>query len=352
MPSNAAEDLERGAGKKYETFEDLTGLEKSALLLSYLGTQCASKIFSNLKDNDIKRLIATMSLVEKANVTVVKQVLEEFFHEISEEEALIFGASKGKKFVVETLGADRAKSILGNIGLQDGGRSLEALELVDTRTLSNFLINEHPQTIALIVAHLDSLKKSDVIKRLPDALQAEVVMRLANIDFISPELIAQLDEVLKMELANVGTIDSTALGGVEPVAEMLNSMDKTSETNIMARVEEKDPELAEEIKKLMFVFEDLIFVDDRGMQTLLKEVPNDKLIIALKTAPEDIKTRIFKNMSSRAAQLLQEDLGNLGPQKLSDVEAAQLAIVNIAKRLESENKIIISRGSGGGDALV
>jgi flagellar motor switch protein FliG len=155
---------------------------------------------------------------------------------------------------------------------------------------------------------------------------------------------------LKAELATVGTIDSTALGGVEPVAEMLNTMDKTTETNIMARVEEKDPELAEEIKKLMFVFEDLVALDDRGMQALLKEVPNDKLLVALKTSPEEIKQKIFKNMSTRASQLLQEDLANLGPQRLSDVEAAQSEIVNIAKRLETEGKIQINRG--GGDTFV
>jgi flagellar motor switch protein FliG len=329
-----------------ETYEELSGLHKAALLMNVLGPSCSKKIFGQLKDNDIKRLLGTMSSVDKAPVTMVKRVLEDFFFELSEEESLIFGTAKGKSFILETLGEDRAKHILGNVGLQDGAKTLEALELVDTRTLSSFLVNEHPQTIALIVAHLDPIRKSDTIKRLPDALQAEVVMRLANIDFISPELIAQLDDVLKAELATVGTIDSTSLGGVEPVAEMLNTMDKTTETNIMARVEEKDPELAEEIKKLMFVFEDLVALDDRGMQALLKEVPNDKLLVALKTSPEEIKQKIFKNMSTRASQLLQEDLANLGPQRLSDVETAQSEIVNIAKRLETEGKIQINRGAG------
>jgi len=329
-----------------ESYEELSGLHKAALLMNVLGPQCSKKIFGQLKDNDIKRLLGTMGSVDKAPVTMVKRVLEDFFFELSEEESLIFGTAKGKSFILETLGEDRAKHILGNVGLQDGAKTLEALELVDTRTLSNFLVNEHPQTIALIVAHLDPIRKSDTIKRLPDALQAEVVMRLANIDFISPELIAQLDDVLKAELATVGTIDSTSLGGVEPVAEMLNTMDKTTETNIMARVEEKDPELAEEIKKLMFVFDDLVALDDRGMQALLKEVPNDKLLVALKTSPEEIKQKIFKNMSTRASQLLQEDLANLGPQRLSDVETAQSEIVNIAKRLENEGKIQINRGAG------
>lgn len=325
-------------------YEELSGIQKASLLMNVLGPVASKKVFANLKDNDIKRLLGMMSALDKAPISHVKRVLEDFYFELSEEDALLFGGAKGKQFIMDTLGEDRAKSILGNSGLTDGGKTLEALELVDTRTLSNFLFHEHPQTIALIVAHLDPIRKSDIIKRLPDALQAEVVMRLANVDFIAPELIAQLDDVLKMELATVGTIDSAALGGVEPVAEMLNTMDKTTETNIMARVEEKDPELAEEIKKLMFVFDDLILLDDRGLQTLLKDVPNDKLIIALKTAAEEIKQKIFKNMSTRASQLLQEDLANLGPQKLSDVEGAQSEIVNIAKRLETEGKIQINRG--------
>jgi flagellar motor switch protein FliG len=233
----------------------------------------------------------------------------------------------------------------------EGSRTLEALELVDSRTLANFLVNEHPQTTALILAHLDSGKKCEVLKRLPELIQTEVVLRIANLDFISPNLIAQVDEVLKQELATLGSIDTQQLGGVAPIADMLNVMDKSNEQNIMAKVEEKDPQLAEEIRKLMFVFEDISFVDDRGMQTLLKEVPNDKLVIALKTATPEVRDKIFRNISKRAAELLKDDLDSLGPVKLSEVEAAQQEIINVAKRLESEGKIMISRG-GGSDALV
>jgi flagellar motor switch protein FliG len=203
----------------------------------------------------------------------------------------------------------------------------------------------------LILAHLESGKKCEVLKRLPESIQTEVVLRIANLDFISPNLIAQVDEVLKQELATLGSIDTQQLGGVQPIAEMLNVMDKTSEQNIMARVEEKDPQLAEEIRKLMFVFDDIAYIDDRGMQMLLKDVPNDKLVVALKTAPEEIREKIFRNISKRAADLLREDLDAMGPVRLSDVETAQQEIVNVAKRLEAEGKIIISRG-GEGDALV
>jgi len=201
------------------------------------------------------------------------------------------------------------------------------------------------------LAHLDPNKKCDVLKRLPEGIQTEVVLRIANLDYISPTLIAQVDEVLKQELATLGSIDTQQLGGVQPIADMLNVMEKNTEQNIMSRVEEKDPQLAEEIRKLMFVFEDIIHIDDGGMQTLLKDVPNDKLVIALKTAPEEIKDKIFRNISKRAADLLREDLDSLGPVRLSDVEGAQQEIVNVAKRLEAEGKIIISRG-GEGDALV
>jgi flagellar motor switch protein FliG len=304
-----------------------------------------------MKDNDVKRLVNAMGQVTKVPITVVRDVLEEFYSEISEENNIIFGHAMGRDFVLQTLGEERAKTVLGQLSVVEGSRTLEALELVDSRTLANFLINEHPQTIALILAHLDGGKKVDVIKRLPEAIQTEVVLRIANIDFISPSLIAQVDEVLKQELATLGSIDTQQLGGIQPIADMLNVMDKQSEQNIMARVEEKDPQLAEEIRKLMFVFEDIIYIDDRGMQTLLKEVPNDKLVMALKTAPDEIKDKIFKNISKRAADLLREDLESMGPVKLSDVEKAQQEIINVAKRLESEGKIMIARG-GDGDALV
>ncbi len=335
----------------YETSEAMSGLEKAALLLNVLGNSVTAQIFKKMKDNDVKRLVSEMGKVTKVPIPVVKQILEDFYSEIAEEETLIFGHAMGRDFVLSTLGEERAKTVLGQLSVVEGSRTLEALELVDPRTLSNFLVNEHPQTVALILAHLDPNKKCEVLKRLPESIQTEVVLRIANLDFISPNLIAQVDEVLKQELATLGSIDTQQLGGVQPIADMLNVMDKTSEQNIMARVEEKDPQLAEEIRKLMFVFEDIVFIDDRGMQQLLKDVANDKLVIALKTAPEEIRDKIFRNISKRAADLLREDLEAMGPVRVSDVEAAQQEIVNVAKRLEAEGKIIIARG-GEGDALV
>jgi flagellar motor switch protein FliG len=325
----------------------MSGQEKAALLLSSLGAMTTKLIFNHMKDIDVKKMINLMSSTSKAQIWMVKKVLGEFYSYLNEENELLFSDNKGKNFILDTLGEDRARQLLGQIVEVGSSNTLESLELVDTRTLSNFLINEHPQTIALIIAHLNTERKVDVLKKLPDGLQAEVVLRVANLDFVSPELIAQLDDVLKTELSTLGSIDTQQLGGVEPIADMLNQMDKNSEKNVMARVEEKDPELAEEIRKLMFVFEDLIFVDDAGIQELLKTADSQKIVIALKTAPEEIKTKLFSNMSNRAATLLKEDLEVLGPTKLSDVEKAQQEIVQIAKDLEAKGKAIISRGGEG-----
>ena len=329
----------------------LSGQEKAGILLSSLGVNATQLIFQSMRDNDVKRMINVMSNVKKAPIWLTKRVLEDFYALLNEENELLFSDNRGRDFIINALGEERAKQLLGQIVDVGTNNTLESLELVDTRTLANFLINEHPQTIALIVAHLTPERKVDVLRRLPEGLQAEVVLRVANLDYVSPELIAQLDDVLKTELSTLGSIDTNQLGGVEPIADMLNLMDKNSERNIMSRVEEKDPELAEEIRKLMFVFEDLVFVDDKGIQSLLKDVDQQKLVIALKTAPEDVRTKLFKNMSNRAATLLQEDLDALGPTKLSDVEKAQAEIVQKCKELEASGKAFINRG-GEGDTLV
>lgn len=329
----------------------LSGSDRAGLLLSSLGMNITQLVFQNMKDNDVKRMINAMSNVKKAPIWMVKRVLDDFYKQLNEENDLLFAENRGRDFIINTLGEDRAKQLLGQIVEVGQSNTLESLELVDTRTLSNFLINEHPQTIALIIAHLNSERKVDVLRRLPEGLQAEVVLRVANLDYVSPELISQLDDVLKTELSTLGSIDTNQLGGVEPIAEMLNLVDKNTEKNIMSRVEEKDPELAEEIRKLMFTFEDLLYVDDKGIQNLLREVDNGKLVIAMKTAPDEIKQKLFKNMSNRAATLLKEDLEALGPTKLSDVEKAQAEMVQKTKELESQGKAFIARGSDG-DSLV
>ncbi len=336
------------------SFEELKGMEKAAILLNYLGEQAATELFKHLDDGDIRKLINNMHRLRTIPIDVTKRVLEEYYEKVSEAEEYIFSKDVAtKETIVAAVGEERARGILGHLNLAagTGGRTLESLELVDAKSLANFLVSEHPQTIAVILAHLEPEKKCEVLKRMPESLQAEAVLRMANLDYISPELIEEVDKVLRQELATMGSVEQSQLGGVQPVAEMLNVMDKNTETAIMSRLEEKDPILAEEIRKLMFVFEDIIKIDNRGIQALLKEISNEKLLLALKTANEEIKDKIFKNMSTRASTLIQEDLQSMGPSKLSDVEGAQQEIVNMARKLEAEGKILIARG-GAEDALV
>lgn len=334
-------------------YEGLKGFDKAAILINYLGRDAVKILLKRMDDGDIRKLISVMSKYRVVPVHVTKRVLEEFYEMINESDEYIFSESiSNKDTIVDALGEERARGILGGLNIGSGNqRSIESLEMVDAKSLATFLVNEHPQTVAVILAHLEPEKKGEVLKRLPEALQAEVVLRMANLEHVDPELINEIDRVLKNQLSNSATVEQAALGGVQPVAEMLNVMDKNTETSIMSRLEEKDPLLAEEIRKLMFVFDDISKIDDRGIQTLLKEVPNDKLLLALKTSNEEIKNKVFKNISQRAAEMLREDLSNMGPSRLSDVEGAQQEIVNTARRLEAEGKILIARG-GSEDAMV
>jgi flagellar motor switch protein FliG len=334
-------------------YDSLRGIDKAAILVNYLGKSAIKVLFTKMDDGDIRKLIHLMSKFKVVPVNITKRVLEEYYEMLSEAEDFIFSDQmSNKETIVDALGEERARGIMGGLNITSGtGRTLESLEMVDAKSLSTFLVNEHPQTVAVILAHLEPEKKGEVLRRLPESLQAEVVLRMANLENVDPELIADIDRVLKNQLSNTSTIEQASLGGVQPVAEMLNVMDKNTEQSIMSRLEEKDPLLAEEIRKLMFVFEDVGKIDDRGIQLLLKEVPNDRLLLALKTANEDIRTKVFKNISARAAEMLKEDLANMGPARLSDVETAQQEVVNVARRLESEGKILISRG-GSEDAMV
>lgn len=334
-------------------YDNLRGVDKASILVNYLGKESIKTLFQKMDDGDIRKILHLMTKFKVVPVHITKRVLEEFYELISESEDFIFSEeASNKDSIIAALGEERARTIMGGLNISSStSRQLESLEMVDAKSLSTFLVNEHPQTVAVILAHLEPEKKGEVLRRLPESLQAEVVLRMANLDNVDPELIADIDKVLKNQLSSTSTVEQASLGGVQPVAEMLNVMDKNTEQSIMSRLEEKDPLLAEEIRKLMFVFEDIAKIDDRGIQMLLKEVPNDKLLLALKTANEDIRNKVFKNISARAADMLREDLANMGPARLSDVESAQQEIVNAARRLEAEGKIIIARG-GTEDAMV
>jgi flagellar motor switch protein FliG len=237
---------------KYENieYEQLRGIDKAAILVNFLGRESIKILFNRMDDGDIRKLIHLMSKFKIVPVGITKRVLEEFYEKINESEEFIFSDQvSSKESMVDALGEERARGILGGLNISSsGGRTLESLEMVDAKALSTFLVNEHPQTVAVILAHLESEKKGEVLRKLPENLQADVVMRMANLDNVDPELIAEIDRVLKQQLSNASSVEQSVLGGVQPVAEMMNVMDKNTEQAIMARLEEKDPSLAEEIR--------------------------------------------------------------------------------------------------------
>lgn len=277
-------------------FESLRGFEKAAILVNYLGPTAAKVLLKRMDDGDIRKLLTVMNKYRIVPIAITKKVLEEYYELVSESEDYIFSdQTTAKETVVDALGEERARGVLGHLSTSSTARpQLESLESVDAKSLANFLVNEHPQTVSVILAHLEPEKKGEVLKRLPEAFQAEVVLRMANLEHVAPELIAEVDRVLKEELSSVGTTEAAALGGVQPVAEMLNVMDKNTEKAIMARIEEKDPILAEEIRKLMFVFEDIIKIDDKGIQALLKKFPTTNSCLHSK-----LRTKRYETKSSR-----------------------------------------------------
>jgi flagellar motor switch protein FliG len=325
----------------------LTGYEKAAILMNILGEDKSFALMKDLKDSEVRKLLNIMGHMKKAPINVINAVLREFLHKISEKEELIFDSAMTQlETVSKGLGEDRAKQIFGTVKTMNlvERKQLSALETIDPKVLAEFLVEEHPQTIALVVAHMDMNKQIAMIKHFPDSIRAEVVLRMANLEHVSPEKIDELDEVLKRELTNLGNAQGNNLGGVPVVADMINNLDKKTMNSLITRLEDKDPILAEEIRQHMFTFTDILKIDDKGIQLILREVPNDKLLLSLKSAPEELKDKIYGAMSSRASEMLRDDLAALGPQKVSDVESAQRDIVKIVKRLEEEGKIVIGLG--------
>lgn len=322
----------------------MSGLEKTAVLLNVLGKEKSFLLMKELKDSDVRRLLKVMGDMKKAPISLINMVLREFLHKLAEKEEIIFEENFNQpKVISEGLGEERAKQIFGSLKAVNlvEQRHLSILETVEPKILAEFLAQEHPQTIALVVAHMDLEKQISTIKFFPEAIRAEVVLRMATLDYVTPDKIDELDDVLRKEFASSGKAQSNKLGGVLAVADLVNNLDKKTLSSVMGRLEDKDPILAEEIRQHMFTFTDIIKIDDRGVQLIMREVPQDKLLLALKSAPDEVKEKIFMAMSQRASEMLKEDLGALGPQKVSDVEAAQRAIAAIMKRLQEEGKIVI-----------
>lgn len=321
-----------------------TGAQKAAILLLSFGEEISAEIFKHMTEFEIKRIGGAMSRLGRLEQDIVDEIILEFYEILQKNNKFFYGGNEFTKNVIDNAfkGGD-ADELIESLSLGSSA-NLDALELIDSRTLANFVRNEHPQTIALILSHLDPKKMGEVLKQIPEALHTEVILRVARLEAVAPEIIDEIDDVLRNEIQALGSVSTTKIGGVEPLAEMLNLIDKATEEQILDNLEERDPDLAEEIRQLMFVFDDLVKIDDRGIQELIKNVSNDKWKIALKTASESVTELIFKNMSDRAAKMLKEDMEAMSAVKLSDVEESQFEVVQIARKLEEEGKIIIATG--------
>ena len=332
----------------------MTGPKKAALLLLALGEEGAAEIIKNLEDSEIQQVGYYMARFTDVSPEELDMVLEEYYNHQSGGGGMSLINASGdfvKNTLSKALGGERAKELVDNLSENVDGSALDSLKWLDPRAIANFITHEHPQTIALILAHLEDPEQTAVVlKELPENLQADVVYRMAILEGIQPGVVSEIDEVLSREMQAAGAMGTAKVGGIEAVAEMLNSLDKSTETRILATIEESNPDLAEQIRELMFTFEDMVLIDSRGMQLILKEVDQQDLVLALKTASDSIKELIFSSMSQRASEMLREDLEVLGPVKVADVERAQQNLVKVSRRLEEEGKVIIG-GRGGGDVI-
>jgi len=331
----------------------MTGPKKAAILLLALGEDGAADVMKNLEEAEIQQVGYYMSRFTDVSPEELDIVLEEFYrNSVMADEGVNISSSPDfvKNALTKALGADRAKELSDNLGAGEEEAGLEALRYAEPIMISNYIRTEHPQTIALILSYLKNAEQSSAVLRdLPESLQADILYRMAVIESIPPGVISEMNEVLTEEMKTAGSM-ATSVGGVEPVAEILNSVDKATETRILSSIEETNPELAEQIRELMFTFEDMALIDAKQMQLVMKDVDQADMVLALKTASDAVKELIFGSMSSRAAEMVREDLENLGPAKLSDVEAAQQKIIKVVKKLEEAGTIIIA-GAGGGDLV-
>ncbi len=325
--------------------KNLAGPQKAAIFLLAMGEEFTTEVFRLLQEAEIKELARQMTGVEPVSPDVVEGLVTEFrgFTSSGSIRGLaVDGNEFFKKAVANAFKGERAQTILEEIEQEWKLSFFQKIRKLDPATIANFIKTEHPQTIALILAHLEQPLAAGVIMGLPDNLKADVLMRIALLEKVNPEVIEEVDKALQEELTLIGGVEgSRAIGGIQTAAEILNQTDRSTEATIIEQIEEIRQDLAEEIRKRMFIFEDLLEVDDRSIMAILKEVSSDELKLALKTSTDELREKIFSNMSLRAADMLKEDLELAPPARLRDVELAQQAIIKVAKRLETEGKVVL-----------
>ena len=331
----------------------LSGPERAAVLLMNLGEEIAAKVLLNLDDREIQNIGNYISELGDVDLDTMDSINKDFYNMV---ESGIGGLGKGgmdflKSALMQALDPAKATEILNNITTpgEEMGGGLETVRLLDPKIISSFIVSEHPQTAAIILAHLDPPVASLTIRELPEENRMEIIHRLATLERVAPSAIRELDEALQAEFRTSGAVFGNKMGGVQIAAEVVGSMDRETETAILIALDEVDLDLANEIRNLRFTFEDILKIDDAGIQQIMKEINQEDLVIGLKTATEELKEKLFSNMSERAGLMLKEDLESLGPKKISEVQKAQQKIIAVCKKLEEEGKIVIG---GGADEMV
>lgn len=327
--------------------KELSGKQKAAILLIALGPETSAQIFKHLREEEIERLTFEIASVTNVDPEEKANILKEFQQLVLAQQYLAQGGIQYAREILEkALGSHKAQEVLGRLTATLQVRPFDFMKKADAVQILNFLQNEHPQTIALVLSYLDPKQSAQILSALSPEMQAEVAVRIATMSGAAPEVIDEIERILEQKLATSAYSDLRQAGGLEAVVDILNGVDRSTERTILEALEERDPELAEEIKKRMFVFEDIVLLDDRSVQRVIREVANEDLLLALKAASEDVKALIFKNVSTRMAETLREEMEYMGPVRLRDVEEAQTRIVAVIRRLEEAGEIVISRGGG------
>ena len=330
----------------------LTGMQKAAVLMVTLGDETASNIFKYLEEDEIQSISREIAITKHVQPEVAEEVMEEF-HTMTQARSYISqgGIEYAKKLLIKSVGPEVARKIIDRlVKALESSAGFTSLERANPQQLSKFIQSEHPQTIALILAHLNASQAAELISSLPEALRSDVAMRMASLQEISPEVVRRISLILEQKLEALGSFATEAYGGVRAVAELFNRMDRNTGRAVLEKIETENPQLAASIRDLMFVFDDILLIDDNGIAEILKRADKKTLTTALKGTSEELQNQFYRNMSSRAVELMKEEMEFMGPVKLKDVEKSQHEVVEIVRQLEEEG--VISIGGGGGEDYV
>ncbi len=334
-----------------EAVSKLTGVQRAAVLLMAMGSDNAAEVLKHLNPKEVQSLGQAMASMENINKATMSQVMDEFISEVGDKTSVGVGQEDYiREMMVNALGQDKANNMIDRILLGSGNKGLESLKWMDPRSVAEVIRLEHPQIISIVLSYLEPDQSAEVLKMLPERARPDILMRVAALEGIPPAALQELDMIMEKQFSGSSNVSQNSMGGFKTAANILNFMEASIENNIMEAIAEHDQEMQESISELMFVFDNLNDVDDRGIQALLREVSTDSLTLALKGTEEGLKEKFLKNMSKRASEMLREDMEARGPVRLSDVEAAQKEIVGVARRLAEEGDIVL--GGGGGEEMV